>query len=139
MGNIRINNIKNRNYYFYNDQINLKDFDPNMLKINKKNYKEIDVYYIGYVNFKEIANCNNINSVNPLYLMINEMIGHFEEKMKISIQFWMMWMKTKKFQKNMKKFGKVLKKKLKRLMVAKKLNMGKIFKKLGLSLMTICH
>ena len=44
-------------------------------------------------------------------------------------------MKTKKFKKHMKKFGKVLKKKLKRLMVAKKLNMGKILKKLGLSLM----
>ena len=29
---------------------------------------------------KKIANCNNINSVNPLHLMINEMIGHFEEK-----------------------------------------------------------
>ena len=29
---------------------------------------------------KKIANCNNINSANPLYLMINEMIGHFEEK-----------------------------------------------------------
>ena len=29
---------------------------------------------------KIIANCNNITSVNPLYLMINEMIGHFEEK-----------------------------------------------------------
>ena len=29
---------------------------------------------------KKIDNCNNINSVNPLYLMINEMIGHFEEK-----------------------------------------------------------
>ena len=29
---------------------------------------------------KKIANCNNINSLNPLYLMINEMIGHFEEK-----------------------------------------------------------
>ena len=68
-----------------------------MLKIDKINYKEIDVYYIDYVAFKVIANCNNINSVNPLYLMINEMIGHFEEKMKISIQFWMMWMKTKKF------------------------------------------
>ena len=51
-----------------------------LLKVDKKSYKEIDVYYIGYVNFKEIANCNNINSVNPLYLMINEMIGHFEEK-----------------------------------------------------------
>ena len=30
--------------------------------------------------FKEIDNCNNVNSVNPLYLLINEMIGHFEEK-----------------------------------------------------------
>ena len=65
-----------------NRQINidLKDFDASMLKINTKNFKEIDVYFIGYVTFKEIANCNNINSVNPLYLMINEMIGHFEEK-----------------------------------------------------------
>ena len=67
------------------------------------------------------------------------MIGHFEEKMKTSIQFWMMQMKTKKFQRNMKKFGKVLKKKLKRLMITKKLNMGKIFKKLGLNLMMICQ
>ena len=53
------------------------------------------------------------------------MIGHFEEKVKISIQFQMMWMKIKKFQRNMKKFGKVLKKKLKRLMVTKELNMEK--------------
>ena len=51
-----------------------------MLKVGKKDYKEIDIYYIGYVTVKKIANCNNINSVNPLYLMINEMIGHFEEK-----------------------------------------------------------
>ena len=51
-----------------------------MLKVGKKIYKEIDIYYIGYVTFKEIANCNNINSVNPLYLMIPKMIGHFEEK-----------------------------------------------------------
>ena len=79
MGKVKQINIKNRTYYFYNDQINLKDFDASMLKIDKKNYKEIDVYYIGYVTFKEIANCNNINSVNPLYLMIDKMIGHFEE------------------------------------------------------------
>ena len=32
---------------------------------------------------KKNANCNNINSANPLYLMINEMIGHFEEKNEI--------------------------------------------------------
>ena len=51
-----------------------------MLKVDKLNNKEIGVYYIGYMTFKEIANCNNINSVNPLYLMIDKMIGHFEEK-----------------------------------------------------------
>ena len=51
-----------------------------MLKVDKKDYNEIDIYYIGYVTVKKIANCNNINSVNPLYLMINEIIGHFEEK-----------------------------------------------------------
>ena len=49
-----------------------------LLKVDKKNYKEIDIYYIGYVMVKKIANCNSINSVNPLYLMINEIIGHFE-------------------------------------------------------------
>ena len=80
MGKIRQINIKNRTYYFYNDQINLKDFDARLLKVDKKDYKEIDIYYIGYVTVKKIANCNNINSVNPLYLMINEMIDHFEEK-----------------------------------------------------------
>ena len=80
MGKIRQINIKNQTYQFYNNQINLKDFDGSMLKIDKKNYKEIDIYYIGYVAFKEIANCNNINGVNPLYLMIDKMIGHFEEK-----------------------------------------------------------
>ena len=57
-----------------------KNFDAKLLKIDKKDYKDIDIYYIGYVTVKKIANCNNINSVNPLYLMINEMIGHFEEK-----------------------------------------------------------
>ena len=80
MGKIKQINIKNRTYYFYNDQINLKDFDARLLKVDKKDYKKIDIYYIGYVTFKEIANCNNVNNVNPLYLMINEMIGHFEEK-----------------------------------------------------------
>ena len=80
MGEIKQINIKNRTYYFYNDQINLKDFDARLLKIDKKDYNEIDIYYIGYVTIKKIGDYNNINSVNPLYLMINEMIGHFEEK-----------------------------------------------------------
>ena len=79
MGTIRQINIKNRTYYLYNDQINLKGFDASLLKVDKKDYNEIDIYYIGYVIVKKIANCNNINSVNRLYLMTDKMIGHFEE------------------------------------------------------------
>ena len=80
MGKIRQMNIKNWTYYFQKDQIDSKDFDAKLLKVDKKDYKDIDIYYIGYLTVKKVANCNNINSVNPLYLMINEMIGHFEEK-----------------------------------------------------------
>ena len=47
MGKTRQINIKNGSYYFYNDQINLKDFDASMLKVDKKNYKEINIYNIG--------------------------------------------------------------------------------------------
>ena len=45
--------IKNRTYYFYNDQINLKDFNGRLLKVDKKDYKEIDIY-IGYVTKKKL-------------------------------------------------------------------------------------
>ena len=41
MGEIKQINIKNRTYYFYNDQVNLKDFDARLLKVDKKDYKEI--------------------------------------------------------------------------------------------------
>ena len=51
-----------------------------MLKTDKKNYNETDIYYIGYVTIEKIGYYNNINSVNPLYLIINKMIGHFKEK-----------------------------------------------------------
>ena len=80
MGEVKQINIKNGTYYFYNDQINLKDFDTSLLKVYKKDYKEIDIYYIGYATIKKIANCDNISNVNPLDLMINGMIGHFEKK-----------------------------------------------------------
>ena len=54
MGEIKQINIQNRTYYFYNDQINLKDFDASLLKVDKKDYKEIDIYYIGYVTVKKL-------------------------------------------------------------------------------------
>ena len=69
-------NIKNRTY-FYNDLINLFYFDSNMLKLDKKTFKGIDIYYIGYVTKKEEY---KINSVNPLYLLIYEIYGFIEEK-----------------------------------------------------------
>ena len=52
MGNIKQRNIKNRIYYFLNDMINIKNFDSNLLKIDKKSYKNIDIYYIGDITMK---------------------------------------------------------------------------------------
>ena len=46
-------NMKNRIYYFFNDIINIQNFDPNNIKINEKSYKNILIYYIGYVTIKE--------------------------------------------------------------------------------------
>ena len=79
MGNIKQINIKNRTYYFFNDMINIKDFDPGLIKIDKKSYKHIGIYHIGYITIKSISDCENISSVNPLYLMIGEVDGYIEE------------------------------------------------------------
>ena len=64
-------NIKNRTYYFYNDIINIKNLESKLLKIDKKPYKNIGIYNIGYITIKKIDYCENIYSVNPLYLLIN--------------------------------------------------------------------
>ena len=54
--------------------------------MDKKDYNEIDIYYVGYVTIKKISGYNNINSVSPLYLMINKMNAiPLRKKMKISI------------------------------------------------------
>ena len=80
MGEVKELNIKNRTYYYFNDIINIKDFHSNLLRIDKKQYKDIDIYYIGYITVKKIGDCENINSVNPLYLMIHSAAGYFKEK-----------------------------------------------------------
>ena len=58
--------------------INTKNFDPNLLKIDKKSYKNIAIYYTGYITMKD-SDYVKINSVNPLYLIIGEVDGYFEE------------------------------------------------------------
>ena len=70
-------NIKNRSYYFYNYLINILNFEANNLKLDKKNSLSLDIFYIGYVDKKTDW---NVNSVNPLYLMINRVYGTVSEK-----------------------------------------------------------
>ena len=45
MGNIKEINIKNCTYYHFDEMIKINDFDPNLLKIDKKSYKGINIYY----------------------------------------------------------------------------------------------
>ena len=52
----------------------------NLLKIDKRSYKNIDIYYIGYITIKKIDDCESIFSVNPLYLRINHTSRYIEEK-----------------------------------------------------------
>ena len=70
-------NIKNRTYCYYNDLINIKGFDPKLLKLDKRSFKSISMYYIGYVTKKDEY---KINSVNPLYLLVDEIDSFVEEK-----------------------------------------------------------
>ena len=79
MGSIKEINIKNRTYYFYNGIIDIKTFDSNNLKLDKKSYKDLAIYNIGYVTIKKIGSGHDVNSVNPLYLRINNVNGYIEE------------------------------------------------------------
>ena len=79
MGSIKEINIENRTYYFYNDIIDIKTFDPNNLKLDKKTYKDLDIYNIEYVIIKKIGDCYDVNSVNPLYLRTDNASGYTEE------------------------------------------------------------
>ena len=81
MGNIKETNIKNQTYYFFNDFINITNFDPDLLKIDKKLHKNIDIYYIGYIIMKD-SDFVKINSVNPLYLIFDKVDGYLEKKWK---------------------------------------------------------
>ena len=79
MEKVKQKNIKNRTYYFYND-IKIKHFESKQFKIDKKSYKNIGIYKIGYITIKKIDDCKNIYSLNPLYLLINHANGYIEEK-----------------------------------------------------------
>ena len=77
MRNIKEINTKNRTYYIFDDLINIKDFDPSLLKIDNKSYKNINTYYTGYITMND-SKYVNIHSVNPLCLIIGQADGSIE-------------------------------------------------------------
>ena len=117
-------NIKNQTYYLYNDMINLKDFESGLLKIDKKHYKGINIYYIGYMTIKKIDDYESIYSVNPLHLQVNHANGYIEEKNGNKYLIFDDFVsENKELLKNMQMFGMELKTKL---MTLKKMIMKKI-------------
>ena len=86
--------IKNRTYHFFNDMINTKNLDPSNIKIDEKSYKNTLIYYIRYV---------TPNSVNPLYLIINQINGYIKEN-KINGNKYLTLVLTDESKNTLKKF-----------------------------------
>ena len=61
--------------------INIEDFDLNLLKLDKKSHKNIDIYYTGCITMKD-SDYVKINSVNSFYLIIDKADGYTEKKWK---------------------------------------------------------
>ena len=113
MGEVKQTNIKNRTYYFYND-INIKNVDAKLLKIDKKSYKDIRIYNIGYITIKKIDDCEKIYSVNPLYLLIDHASVYIEEKGVNKYLVFDSTDKNKELLKNIMMFGMELRTKSKK-------------------------
>ena len=71
-------NRKNCTYYYFDDMINIKNFDPNRIKIDKKSNKNIVIYFIRYITTKNLSYVKT-NNVNPLYFIIDKINGNIEE------------------------------------------------------------
>ena len=107
-----------------------------MIKIDKKHYKGINIYYIGYITIKKIDDCENIHSVNPLYLLINHASGYIEEKNRNKyLIFDDSVNENKELLKNTQMFWMELIASKKQQMVVKK----RITLKLNLILTMTCH
>ena len=126
MGKVRQINIENRTYYFYNDIIDLKKIESNLLKIDKKSYKNIGIYNTGYVTVKKVDDCENIYSVNPLNILVNHASGYIEEENENKYLVFDSTNENKELLKNTRLFGMELKMKSKQYMEAKNMIMKKI-------------
>ena len=79
MGEVKQINIKHRTHYYLND-INIKNFDVILLKIDKNHTKTLVFTTLDILQIKKTDDCKNIHSVNPLYLFIDHASGYIEEK-----------------------------------------------------------
>ena len=68
--------IDEKSYHFSGNLADISKFDPDDLKLDKKKWKDLDIYYINYVN----KNKSIIDNVGPLYLLINKVFGYLSEK-----------------------------------------------------------
>ena len=139
MGKVKQIEIKNRTYYFYNDIINIEEFNSSLLKIDKKSYKDIDIYYIGYITIKKVGDCENIYSANPVYLIIGKVDWHIEENNRNK---YLVFDSTDENKEVLKKYTELwdgIKNEIETINGGKKVNMVKILWKLNLLRMIIYH
>ena len=90
--------------------INLKNFAPNLLRIDRKSYKNIGICSNGYITIKNIDDFENIHSVNPLYLWVNHASGYIKEKNGNKYLIFDTTDESKELLKNMQMFRVELKK-----------------------------
>ena len=69
----------NNKTYLYNELINIKNFDPNLLRLRKNESANCDMLSTGYITVKSVHGYEDINNVNPLYLMITYVNAYIEE------------------------------------------------------------
>ena len=105
MGLVKQIDIKNRTYYFYNDMVDIKKFDSNLLKIDKKSYKDIGIYSMGYITIKKIDDYENVYSVNPSYLTIAHASRYIEEK---GVNKYLVFNSTDENKELLKKYSDIL-------------------------------
>ena len=70
--------LKNRTYYFFDDMVNIKNFDLTKIAIDEKSNKKVLIYYIGHLTVKNLS-FDKTNTVNPLYLIIDKINGYIRE------------------------------------------------------------
>ena len=104
MGNIKQINIKNHTYYFFNDMANIKNFNSDFLKIEKKLYKNIDICYIGYI-ITRYFDDEDVDSVNPFDLIFHEVDRYIEESIGNKYLIFASTDKAKKYYKIQKNLG----------------------------------